>query len=557
MDTNIFIFFLIYFFVSLSVLGYGALVVSITKKYIKNISIGEIGILGIIFLILYSYISHLFYSHGEIHNLILLIIGIFLFFIKKNFLVDKNFKIFIFIFSLLFFGFAIFKNHDDFTYYHFPYIHYINKFPHMFGIGNFNHGFRTPSSIFYLNSLYFLPFFKYYLFNIGQILIVGFSNLILLSKITKYFKSKKYDFIFLITISLLIFINVFFYRISEHGTDRSAQILVSILFLEYLILIYYKSDYRSGLSKIFLLTSLIISLKAFYFLYSIFLVPLIIFLYFSKKSNFITEIIKLKNLFFNLLLITVLLIFFINFSNSGCMVYPVHFTCFENFIWSIPLSEVKDMNDWYEQWAKAGAGPNYEVKNAEEYIRNFNWFQNWIKIYFFNKVSDYLLGIIFICIIFTFTFYSKKKIKKIKIDKNLLIFYFFIIIIFVEWLYNHPSLRYGGYIILFYIFMLPYCIFLNRYNLDPKKIKSRSIVIIALIALIFVSRNTHRLYDEYKKYNYNPFIKFNYEVSKDNFRINNYFLQQINNYKLCIEKNKNCDQNLVKKKNFYFFYEVN
>ena len=153
----------------------------------------------------------------------------------------------------------------------------------MFGVGNFNHGFRTPSSIFYLNSLYFLPFFKYFLFNIGQIFIVGFSNLILLSKVIKYFKSKKYDFIFFITISLLIFINVFFYRISEHGTDRSAQILVSILFLEYLILIYYKSDYRSSLSKIFILTSLIISLKAFYFLYAIFLVPLVIFLYSSKK----------------------------------------------------------------------------------------------------------------------------------------------------------------------------------------------------------------------------------------------------------------------------------
>ena len=85
MDTNIFIFFLIYFFLSLSVLGYGSLVVSITKKYIKNISIGEIGILGIFLLILYSYISHLFYSHGKIHNLILLVIGVFLFFIKKIF----------------------------------------------------------------------------------------------------------------------------------------------------------------------------------------------------------------------------------------------------------------------------------------------------------------------------------------------------------------------------------------------------------------------------------------------------------------------------------------
>ena len=557
MDTNIFIFFLIYFFVSLSVLGYGSFVVSITKKYIKNISIGEIGILGIFLLILYSYISHLFYSHGKIHNLILLVIGVFLFFIKKNFLINKNFKIFIFVFSLLFFGFAIFKNHDDFTYYHFPYIYYINQFPHMFGVGNFNHGFRTPSSIFYLNSLYLLPFFKYFLFNIGQILIVGFSNLILLSKVIKYFKSKKYDFIFFITISLLIFINVFFYRISEHGTDRSAQILVSILFLEYLILIYYKSDYRSSLSKIFILTSLIISLKAFYFLYAIFLVPLVIFLYSSKKSNLIYEIIKLNHLFFNLLLITILIIFLINLSNSGCLIYPVYFTCFENLIWSIPISEVKDMNDWYEQWAKAGAGPNFELKNAEEYIRNFNWFQNWINLYFFNKVLDYLLGIIFICIIFTICFYSKKKTKKIKIDRNLLIFYFFILIIFFEWLYNHPSLRYGGYIIIFYIFMLPYCIFINKYNLSLKKIKSRTIVIIALIAVIFISRNSIRVYDEYEKYNYNPFVKFNYKVSNEDFRLNNFFLQKINDYNLCNEKNKNCDLNLVKKKGFYFFYEIN
>ena len=33
------------------------------------------------------------------------------------------------------------------------------------------------------------------------------------------------------------------------------------------------------------------------------------------------------------------------------------------------------MNDWYEQWAKAGAGPNFELKNAEEYIRNLIGFK--------------------------------------------------------------------------------------------------------------------------------------------------------------------------------------
>ena len=81
--------------------------------------------------------------------------------------------------------------------------------------------------------------------------------------------------------------------------------------------------------------------------------------------------------------------------------------------------------------------------------------------------------------------------------------------------------------------------------------------IIALIAVIFISRNSIRVYDEYEKYNYNPFVKFNYKVSNEDFRLNNFFLQKINDYNLCNEKNKNCDLNLVKKKGFYFFYEIN
>ena len=44
------------------------------------------------------------------------------------------------------------KNHDDFPYYHFPYTHLLTEYSVLIGIGNFNHGFRTHSSIFYLFS---------------------------------------------------------------------------------------------------------------------------------------------------------------------------------------------------------------------------------------------------------------------------------------------------------------------------------------------------------------------------------------------------------------------
>ena len=42
-------------------------------------------------------------------------------------------------------------NNDDFSYYHFQYTYYLTQDSFSFGVGQFNHGFRTPSSIFYLN----------------------------------------------------------------------------------------------------------------------------------------------------------------------------------------------------------------------------------------------------------------------------------------------------------------------------------------------------------------------------------------------------------------------
>ena len=62
----------------------------------------------------------------------------------------------------------------------------------------------------------------------------------------------------------------------------------------------------------------------------------------------------------------------VNFFNSGCLLYPVKLTCFDNFSWSIPISEVEQMNNWYQQWSKAGASPTYRVDNPEIYIQNFN-----------------------------------------------------------------------------------------------------------------------------------------------------------------------------------------
>ena len=49
------------------------------------------------------------------------------------------------------------------------------------------------------------------------------------------------------------------------------------------------------------------------------------------------------------------------------------------------------MNQWYQQWSKAGAGPGFRVDDPQVYIEKFNWLSNWIDKYFFNKVSDFFI----------------------------------------------------------------------------------------------------------------------------------------------------------------------
>ena len=169
---------------------------------------------------------------------------------NKEYLIILSVIILISFISLL-----IYKNHDDFHYYHFPYSYYLTQFPALIGIGQFNHGFRTPSSIFYLNSLFYLPIVKYYTFYIPTVLFLVFSNQILISEIIQKLKEKKKDYTLYLSLLFFIFINVFFYRLQEHGVDRSAQILVLILILYLLLLINFDKNFEN-LIKIFIISEL-------------------------------------------------------------------------------------------------------------------------------------------------------------------------------------------------------------------------------------------------------------------------------------------------------------
>jgi len=195
---NLSIYLSFYIVIIVSVVGYGLLFHNVLRNitYIEF----EYNLLGsLLFLILLSFITHFFFNHGYIHNMVILTIGIISFifyFFKKKKIFKKYLNYICLIFGILIIAFLATKTHDDFPYYHFPYTYYLTQENLMIGMGNLVHAFRTPSSIFYLNSLFYLPVIEYFLFNMGAILIFGFSNLILIFKLKNDLNDRRYDFIF-------------------------------------------------------------------------------------------------------------------------------------------------------------------------------------------------------------------------------------------------------------------------------------------------------------------------------------------------------------------------
>ena len=280
-----------YIIILFSIIGFGYLS---TKLLSIRLSIGELGLSGILFMTILSYITNLFVSHGFVHNSIFLVIGLFCFLlISKKKLFRKKIKLILLVSSILFIGILMYKTHDDFFYYHFPYTISLIEFKKIFGVGNLEHGFRTPSSIFYLNSLFYLPILEKSLINSGAIYFLIFSNIFLIQKIFNQIKNKKFNFIFILSLFSLLFINTIFYRLAEHGTDRSALILIFILAIYYLEGTnrkLNKINFKQYYQKILIMIMLIISLKSFYLIYTIFIFILFFELEkFYSQENFIKE----------------------------------------------------------------------------------------------------------------------------------------------------------------------------------------------------------------------------------------------------------------------------
>ncbi len=546
-------FILIYTLLISSIVGYGLIFSSKFTNYNsfknKNLSIGYVGLFGILFSILISYLTNFFIPHNNLHNIIFLSIGILIFFYFLNKKKINISKYFFFSYLISFFALFYFKSHDDFSYYHLSLIDNLTENKIEFGISQFDIAFNHVSSLFYFHSLFKTIFTGDYFYQIGQITIFIFVNTILFESILKKNNNKYLNISFFLKIFLIIFLNIFFYRLAEHGTDRSAQILFFLVFILTIDLFENKKIKKEVFELIIILFTLIISIKSFYVLYSI-LFFLIYFKYFKINDSLkILKIFPIIYICFFILLLTIIS----NVAASGCILYPVAKTCFDSFFWGYGKENVISAMQWYEIWSKAGASPNYRVENFSEYLTNFNWVSNWFTNYFFNKMSDFLLGTLFSLAIVMIVF----KVKTISFSNFKKYKYFFLIlfILIFEWFLKHPSLRYGGYVLFFIILCLPVSIMISNLKYKRKNYIQSIKIIFSIVIIIFASRNIIRLVNENDIYNYNiiknPFynIQDNYFTMKNNKRMFFY------NISICEEKNSIKNLKCKKIKGFNFYYK--
>ena len=91
MSINFLILLIFYTIIPFCILGYGFMFQKTLLKNYNNLSLGYFGLLGIFFLIIYSYLSNFLIPHSKIHNFVLLILG-FIFFLKNisSYKIDKK-----------------------------------------------------------------------------------------------------------------------------------------------------------------------------------------------------------------------------------------------------------------------------------------------------------------------------------------------------------------------------------------------------------------------------------------------------------------------------------
>ena len=401
----------------------------------------------------------------------------------KNFkfssvVINKKHIAYLLIFLILIPMYISQKYHEDFGYYHLPYIlNFVNE-KIIFGLANSNRAF-VHNSI-WLN---ILPFFyikgNYNLVTLPTFLIYFGFIIFSINQIIKQ-KENKISCFFLIVTSFYLIIK--FTRISEFGNDIPAVIFSALSIYNFF---RFLEEEDTDKKKNYFFNNFIFASFAILIKFSSIPIILItIYLFFKNYKVLVNDIFKIDYIF----VYTLCLIFFIQqFIYTGCFIFPSKLTCMDvSWFDRNYLNAGSRLSLINKSYASAR-----DILTPEEFLRNFNWIPFW-----FNRTYIGILEHIATMIIPLIIFLSilKKNTNQIIFKfKEIKFFIFSIFIGFMFWLNFSPVYRFG---IIYFLSIVFLCLIVIY---KQKKFSRKVFINLILIFLLFnFSKNILRITKENK-----------------------------------------------------------
>jgi len=457
----------------MSSVGYGK---TIIHRYNPNVLLSFFFGLLILSLLLTS--LHFLIKINIYINFFIILIGFLLFFIKTDLSLSiiekKKILIYCLVFILLVPIFLSQKYHEDFGYYHLPYLISFAEQKIIFGLANSNPAYTHNSLWLNVMGILLLPNNNFNFVTMPTFLVYLSFIFFCLRESFKY-SEKKISNYFLI-VSLFYFI-LKFTRLSEYGNELPSN-LFSILSIFY-FLKFTETNKVKEQQRVFFFH---LSFAIFAILIKFSCIPIIIlsfYLFIKNYEKLAKEIFRNE---FILIYFLSLLFFVQQFFYTGCFVFPSKFSCFEVSWFNDEFLLMRERLEIINKSFSSARG----IISKEDYLINFNWFPFWFKRNYPEILEHLLTMILPISLLFLFSTKNKKK-TPLKFN-NQKFFIFFILVSFIFWLKFSPVYRFSIPYFLSFIFIIT--LGLYRYREFSKKV----FISIFLIAVVFnFSKNISRL----------------------------------------------------------------
>jgi len=524
-------------------------------KIEKELELYEYGFLGISFLIFLSLLIHFFFPLSEninflTHLSIILITTI----LNKKIIINFLKQNYILILFCLIFTTSITiynKTHEDYGFYHLPYIINIISEKIIFGLANIQPQYAWNSTWLNFSAFFYYPFFQTKSLVLNNSILYFFILFFFIKNILNIKKFINFNNFFVICFSYYFILK--FNRLSAFGFDVAANFF-TILCLIYFF--YFLSNYqKKNIYFIFIFAILAFSIKISSFITIIICLLSCIILIKKEKKIRLNINVFLYFFLISFLWCTQQVIY------SGCLFPFFKISCIETLSWYTPniTEATKNLTGAFNKSYSSYTGS----MSKEEYLKNFNWVSTWFNrnlIEFTEHLSSVLIPSLILILLNLKQNFFKFKFKGLN-NNHLKFLTLFTFIGLIIWFTKSPVIRFGTNYIYGLCFIAIY-FFINVVLKDYKSISKKSIIYVFIICLTFAFlKNLKKINRNYNDLSYWPIfynVKYEHKVT-DNFKI--YYPVSDSNFhqlKYCWDIPFLCHTNkgekikLLNKKNYIF-----